>query len=513
MTRLTGLYLLAMMIMTLSACSDVSDVRDAEVVSDVSVAVPLVNTQLTLDSVSDRLDGLTSVVIAPDGKVTIKYKSEIIRQDANDIFPVFPVPFPVVITGPNAVWSLGELDIVTGAFANNEIRKAIFLNNNVFFQLQHTSDEDVTFTITIPEFTLDGVPFTKTYTVPPRVDESDIYNTESSSLDDYLFIPVDNSLNFQYTAVDGSGSNVDMTFTAMKLDFLNFEYVEGYFDERTFDIQGDVINVGIFDKWISGGLEFDDPKVSVRVENAFGFPVKTDFQKLQFKTIGGVTYDIVSDIIDNGVEFNFPSLDQVGEIKETSFDFNKNNSNIQDIFIDKIASVTFDIDALANPDGDPTISGFLNKESYFRIDVSVDLPLHGIINELVISDTLDLDLNEVEDVNSAEFKLVVRNDFPSTVNLQAVILNEQNNPIDVVFEGEGIQLDAAMLGTDGKTIAGETTIEYIDIPEDRINIIKEGKRLVLVASIDSKNVSDDYLWLYSEYEIDFKLGAIFNLKN
>lgn len=513
MTRYTGLYLMAMMIIALSACSDVTDVTDADFVSDVSVAVPLINTQLTLDSVSDRLDGLTSIVVAPNGQATIKYNSEIIRQDADDIFPVYPVILDIPIVGPNSVWSLESLASVTTAFADNVIRKAIFQDNNVFFKLQHALDEDVTFTITIPEFTLGGVPFTKTYTVPPRLDETDIYNTESSSLDDYLFIPVDNTLSFPYTALDNAGNDVEMTITAMKLDFLNFEYIEGYFGERVFDVQGDVIEVGLFDKWISGGLEFEDPKVSVRVENSFGFPVKTEFQELQFKTISGVIYDIESDIIEDGVAFEYPSLDEVGEIKETSFDFNKNNSNIQQIFIDKVASVNFDIDALANPDADSTISGFLNKESYFRIDVSVDLPLNGIVNELVISDTLDLDLNEVEDVSSAEFKFVVRNDFPSTVKVQAVILNAQNNPIDVVFEGDGILLDAAMLGADGKTVEGETTVEYVDIPEDRINIIKEGKRLVLVATIDSKNVSDDYLWFYSEYEIDFKLGAILNLKN
>ena len=126
---------------------------------------------------------------------------------------------------------------------------------------------------------------------------------------------------------------------------------------------------------------------------------------------------------------------------------------------------------------------------------------------------MDFDLNEVEDVNSAEFKFVVRNDFPSTVNVQAVILNAQNNPIDVIFEGDGIILDAAMLGADGRTVNGETTIEYVNLPKDRINTIKEGKRIVLVAYIDSKNVSDDYLWFYSDYEIDFKLGAILNLEN
>jgi len=513
MTRFTHFILLGITFLGLSACSDIDDVQDAEFASDVSIAVPLIDTQLTLNTVADRVDGLTSIIIDPDGKPTLKYSGELIRQEANDIFPVFPAIIDIPIDGPSSTWSLESLATLTSAFADNEIRKAIFQNNNVFFKLQHALDEDVMFTITIPNWTLDGVPFTQTYTVPPRFNEADIHNTESTSLDGYLFLPIANSLSFEYTAVDSEGNDVDMEFTAMKLDFLNFEYVEGYFGTRVFDLQGDVIDVGLFDKWVSGGLEFEDPRVSIRVENAFGFPVETDFKKLEFKTITGLTYEIESSIIDEGVAFNYPSLDEVGQTKITAFDFNNTNSNIQQIFVDKIASVRYDIDALANPNGDPTVSGFLNNESYFRIDVSVDLPLKGTINELIVSDTLDFDLSEIEDVENAEFKFVIGNDFPATVNVQAVILDVNNSPIDVVFDGEGITLPAAALGSDGRTVDGDSFVEFVDIPADRLNTIKDGERIVLVAFIDSKNVSDDFLWLYSDYEIDFKLGAIFNIKN
>ena len=495
------------------SCSNVDDIQDAEFTSDVSVAIPLINTQLTLNTVADRLDDLTSIVIDTDGRPTLKYNGELIRQGATDIFPVFPAIIDIPIAGPNSIWSLESLSTLTSAFNNNEIRKAIFQDNNVFFKLQHALDEDVTFTITIPEWTLDGVPFTNTYTVPPRFNEADIYNTVSSSLDDYLFLPIDNSLSFIYTAVDSEGNDVDMEFTTMKLDFLNFEYIEGYFGERTFDVEGDVIDVGLFDKWVSGGLEFDDPRVSIRVENAFGFPVETDFKKLEFKTITGLSYLIESTIIDEGVAFNYPALDEVGEVKVTSFDFNKTNSNIQQIFVDKISSVGYDIDALANPDGDPTISGFLNDDSYFRIDISVDLPLNGIINELVVTDTLDLDLGELDEIENAEFKFVIGNDFPATVRVQAVVLDALDNPIDEIFESDGITLAAATLGSDGRTIDGDASVEFVDISSDRLNTIKNGERIVLVAYIDSKNVSDDFLWLYSDYEIDFKLGAIFNVKS
>ena len=200
---------------------------------------------------------------------------------------------------------------------------------------------------------------------------------EKKSIDGWSFIPTDNSITFQYSAIDQNGVPVDMDVKLMVIDYLNFSYIEGYFGDRVFDIEGDVIVVGLFNKWLSGGIEFEDPKVSLFVENSFGFPVRTDFKKLEAKTITGDIYLLESEHVEDGVDFLYPSLDEVGQFKTTTFDFNKDNSNIQQIFSDKVSSVTYDIDALANPDLNPEINGFLTKESYFLIKMSVDLPFEG----------------------------------------------------------------------------------------------------------------------------------------
>lgn len=499
----------------LTGCIDIGDLDNTKIdTSDISAAIPLVNTQLSLGTISDRFDanGNTSISIDPQGRATILYSGDIVRRNASAIFPVFPtLNFDIPILGNNSTFNLESLESVTSAFENNIIRKAFFQENFVDFKLQHAEAGPVTFDITIPEWTLDGEPFRMSYIVPPRENDQDIYITPQSPLDGYLFLPNDNSLQFIYTATDSAGEEVDMTFTSMRLDFLNFSYVEGYFGTRVFDIEGDVIAVGLFDKWISGGLEFEDPKLRIRVENSFGFPVKTDFKELRINTVTNNIYDVESIIIDEGIDFNFPTLDEVGEIKITEFDFNKDNSNLQQIFTDKVSSVSYDIDALANPDADPEINGFLNKESYFLINVNVELPLKGIIKELVVTDTVSIDIAKYDEVDSGEFKFVLRNDFPAEVELQAFVLDENEEVIDVLFEDEGLILEAADLGADGRTIPGSPTVQYLEVDNIRYNNIRNGAKIALIAKIDSEQVSSEYLWLYDDYSIDFKLGAILNL--
>ena len=115
-----------------------------------------------------------------------------------------------------------------------------------------------------------------------------------------------------------------------------FDYIEGYFGSEVFDIQGDFIAIGVLDNWVSGGLSFVDPKVRVFVENAFGFPVRSIFNKMQVVTTTGEMLDMESEIIDNNVDFAYPKLDEVGQIKITEFAFDKDNSNIVDLFKEKV---------------------------------------------------------------------------------------------------------------------------------------------------------------------------------
>jgi len=51
-------------------------------------------------------------------------------------------------------------------------------------------------------------------------------------------------------------------------------------------------------------------------------------------------------VIEEGINFNYPTLDQIGQVQSTVFTFDKTNSNLGDLFNEKAASITYDVDAI-----------------------------------------------------------------------------------------------------------------------------------------------------------------------
>lgn len=98
---------------------------------------------------------------------------------------------------------------------------------------------------------------------------------------------------------------------------------------------------------------------------------------------------------------------------------------------------------MVNPEKDTTIKGFITGDSYFVVNVAVEVPLNGSVNQLVVTDTLEIDLDDFESVQSAEFKSITSNDFPADMRIQVFFLDENGNSIDQLFNGEGFDLEAA----------------------------------------------------------------------
>lgn len=512
MSRLVYSLGIVSLILLLGACG-VTEYDNVEFdKSDLELALPLINTEVSIARVADRVEGNTAIVVDSEGRPTIKYRGDILAQRAEDIFPAFPGFIDIIIPSPNSSWNLDEISAFTSAFENNIIRKAYFLNNNVTFRVQHNEPKPITFDIRVPTITNNGEAFHMQYTIPPKTNDADIHRTESVSIDGWLFLPIGNNIEFEYTATDENGNVVNLNYAAMNFDFFNFSYIEGYFDERIYDIQGDVINVGLFNNWVSGGIEIENPQLSIGVENSFGFPVKTEFNQLEVSTVTGNVHNITSTLIDEGVIFDYPSLDEVGEVKYTEIVFDRDNSNIGQIFLDKVSKVRYDIDARTNPDGSQDDNGFMNRDSYFKIVASVDLPLKGLITDLIITDTVDVDLGSYDEIESGELKFVMYNDYPTQVSIDMYSLDSNGQVLDQLFDQEPLLIDAADVNEQGKTIAAKQTVRYLPVDNEKYQKFFRADRIVILAKIDSQVASNEYLWLYDDYKIDFKVGAKIKLK-
>jgi hypothetical protein len=365
----------------------------------------------------------------------------------------------------------------------------------------------------IPSVSKDGKIFEKTYNLDFANDADGEIITDMTSVLGSVALPVNNYINFQYFAYKPDGSRVKLKLATMKFDILQFSYLEGYFGNHKFDIKGDFININLFDRWISGGIEILDPIIKLKVENVFGFPVRSKTNQLYVKTLTGETYNVESPFVTNGIDFNYPSINEVGQNKQTEFLFTGSNSNVGTLFKDKIVQVVYDFDAVANPDGDVGQVNFFTADAFFSVNVDVELPMQIKSNLFTISDVVDLSIDDedFDEVKSGQLKIIAANGFPVDLKIGAEFLDETGNVIETLKGDDGFEINAASIANG--IVTTPTTKEInIDIEELRLKNILNASRVKFTASFDTNRITQDNIWIYKDYGLDLKIGAVINTK-
>lgn len=469
--------------------------------SEYEIAVPLVNTKVTVSKIADVSKGNTVIRISQDGKATVIYNGEVIRRTSAVIFPPFPGLFPYPIND-----TLYNVNIIPNN--NYLLKKAVFKDTKISFSFENSIPQDVKIKMRILELTKNGQGFEREFmlkynnTIPVKL------LTDEISIDGWTLQSETNSLTFYYEAFLPDGQKVILDNAQMNFDVIKFSYLEGYLGYHIIAESGSIIDIGLFNKWLSGSFDFEDPKITISVDNGFGLPVRSKVNKMELTSITGKLVNLESTLINAGFDFAYPTFSEIGVIKRTFFEFNKDNSNIREVFNEKTKTIAYDISALVNPERDTTIKGFITDEGYFLANVAVEVPLNGSVNQLVVTDTLDIDLDDFEEVRSAEFKAITSNDFPAEMKVQAFFLDESGNNIDQLFIGDGLNLTAATIQSNGKTIPGIEKIDYIIFDQQRFEKIKKSKRLVLLGSFNTTGSDmNKSLWIYDTYGLGLKLGA------
>ncbi len=490
------------LIFTLFSCLNLEDESDFGLSNgEYEIAIPLVNTKATISKIADKSEGNTSIKFAADGKVTLFYNGEVIRKSTAAIFPPFPGIIPLVIS--DTVTKVQLFDK-----AKYLIKKAVFDKTKITFTFENNFPDDVKIRMRIPELSKDGQTFERFFNMKYKNQLPVNLQTEEISVDGWTLQSESNSLTFQYTAELTDGTVVKLDKALMNFDVIKFSYIDGYLGYHIFAVNGSIINIGLFDKWLSGSFDFDDPKITISVDNAFGLPVRSQVNKMELTSVTGKTVNLESSFINTGINFAYPSFSEIGTIKTTDFAFNKSNSNIREIFNEKTKTIAYDISALVNPERDTSIRGFITGDSYFVVNVAVEVPLNGSVNQLVVTDTLDIDLDDFNDVTSAEFKAITSNDFPSDMNLQVYFLDENKLRLEKLFEGDGFFLNAAQVNSNGKTIPGQEVTQYINVDAQKFEKIKSAKKIALIGSFNtSESAAKKAFWLYDDYGLGLKLGA------
>ena len=258
---------------------------------------------------------------------------------------------------------------------------------------------------------------------------------------------------------------------------------------------------------------FENPTIKINLQNSFGLPTRSVIDTFDILTADGQRIPLRSDFIDteNGIDFPYPTV--LGGVENLEFIFDTTNSNIDTVLGSRPIALDYKVDARMNPDQDPSLRGFLADDSFYKIHVEVDLPLHGRASGFVIEDEFDIDLSDHGEIIETEFKMVADNDTPLNINGQAYFVDGNGVVLaSLLDEGMSTIVSGAPVDEDGKVINTSTEISYATFPAARFKGIRNAKKILMATFFSTSNNGEQSVRAEAGQEAEIRMGLKFKME-
>lgn len=472
-----------------SACKK-NDFEDTQLADhSAEFAFPLFSTTLNLKDLmlkvlNDTLSGDT-LLVNPDNTMTLYYSGDVVKKPATDIFEDFAGGvFPLTDTISNS-----PIDTIEGV----TIYRADLTKGRIGMTIFNVSADTLTGTLRIPQMTKNGEVFVYPFValplgtfVSPPIDVAG-YTLQSNS----------NTLQFIYAAYKPNGDRVKVELSPgipgiyVAFENLEFSYLEGFWGYQQYSLVRDTIEIDINQTDLVGDVKIENPKVTMRIANSWGFPTRGKIKYLSFIGQNNEEIPLHSTVFpDSTVDFNYPSYaaGEVGQTKYTDIYLDETNSNIAEIFNSQPKRLIYEVDGISNAQNNPNIIGFLTDSSVISLAMRVELLLEGSARNFGAEQMLDLNFGEFGNVDTVniqevEFKLVTENGTPVSSALQMYFLDDAGQAIDSLFTGEPrFIMKAAPVNSEGIATGITRTEEFVPMSAARFVRVREAKKAFLKTS-------------------------------
>lgn len=486
-----------MLSLWMSSCSDLANIEGIE--SSPKFAFPLVESKIKMQDILEDFDENSTLLVDADGLLRFFYRGDTIVRSSKEVFDAINTAIPPLIPIIDTIFgfpiSTPEIDVDLIEFKGGRIEYSLFNNNS----------NQVTLTISIPQITIDGQMLSQTHIIPAF----STLSLNAFDLTGAALRPLNDSIYFQYEAIDSNGDRVTVSNFFLAPKNLDFTYFEGILGTQIFESEQDTLEIDFYDSWVNGDVFFESPSVTINIQNSFGFPATALVEVFDVMTIDNGLLTLESPFVETGFEFNYPSFEEVGEIKPTAFTFDQANSNIASIISAKPTAIVYDIDAIPTPNVD--IAGFITDSSYFAYSIDAEFPFFGAARDFSVSDTIDIDLSSYEDAKSIELKSVILNSIPLGTTVQGYFLDDENAVLDSLFNDPQQLIEPAQVDNDGSVVETSEAITFLDFKADRLDNIRGATRLILNTSFSTSNEGKRAVKVFDVQDITIKIGVIVEL--
>ncbi len=482
------------------------------------LAAPLVSASLGMD---DILKNVGSNIIADSttGLVHLIYESEQMAANATSYLDIpdqelqtsinFLMP-PGVPPGDSIVIAYGDPVVVN--FPNGESVDSMHVdalfNINLVSNLKHSGKIKVN----LPFVKRNGqsisfeIAHIYTGTLPVIINQvidltgSVIYLSQGSK-------GLRNTIQPDYKLIVYGDNNQDTaTYTVDmhdRIEQIRFRDVFGRLGTYTESFT-DIFDIGLFNQVELGEVDLEEVKLEIEVENSFGLPIEVNPNEIWASSTVNPPFKVVIDDLPSSIQIQAPPVSAAGSFARSNISMSSHD--VIEAF--KIAPqlVYYSFTATLNPPG-TTGDNFILDTSEIRFRFKVDVPLAGKVGGLVMQDTVELDVDSLEEAQSLTLRLVFENTFPIEVDFQAYMFGPAEQITDSLFNGMTNLLPPGIIGTgaDKRVIApGKRSVD-ITLEGSKLDAFLAADKIILRGRL--KTAGQDLVRVYEDYEIKVRMGA------
>lgn len=498
--------LLTLFILTALACSDFAALDDISGTdTQAEFALPLIDTELSVTDILDDFDDNARLEVDAGGLIHLVYTGDVLSRTSDEIFEAVNDAIPpfIPVLSPRMALPFSSPDGI-------DVDQIIFKTGRIQYTFQSYSDTPMNVEVRIPSLSKAGVPFKQDHVVaaavgddpaiplPPLV-EIDLAGYELTAEQDSIYI--------EYTALRADGRTDTLDNFIMTLSDLQFAYAEGFLGQQSYDTDRDTIAIDFFEEWQGGRVFFENPTIDIRIDNSFGIPTRSVVNAFEVMSATGQTIALASPVLETGIDFNYPSLQEVGTTQTTRFSFTTDNSNVAQVLGSTPVAVIYDVDAATNPDATQTVSGFVTDSSKFSVNVAVDLPLYASAEGFVVTDTLSIDLGNMEKVASANFKIITESTLGLDVALQAYFVDRQGSVIDSLWSEDTFFVKGATVNDEGISMNRSTMTTFVDFSAERFARITDATHLWVRSRFSTLQSGTTSVKIFESDNVQLRMGV------
>jgi hypothetical protein len=291
------------------------------------------------------------------------------------------------------------------------------------------------------------------------------------------------------------------------LDFggLDYDYFEGFFGNDSLDLPSETLEIGAFDNVFEDvEVSLAAPRISFDVISKYGIPVTVKFKTLEAQNDGG---SLAVELSESPVRVASPPALGDSTVKTVFV------TNAQDLLDFAPTRFSYTVNAEIN-DRLTTGNNFIDKESDLKVRMKVEVPFIGSATNIILGDTLDVDLSDIEnsDIESALLKIKASNQLPINATLQLYLVEDDFTLIGTLLAANQSILVGAETSADGTPTEPGIFDDEIALDKTKLSQLFKAKKIIIEASISTsdnpKNVkfrADDKL------KIELGLQATVNL--